>query len=39
MGGFKCGLGFDDAAGGVCKSMCIAIAIILGLLGLTCPVT
>ena len=30
MGGFEGGLGFNDAAGGVCKSMCIAVVVVLG---------
>ena len=30
MGGFECGPRFDDVAGGACKSVCIAIVIVLG---------
>ena len=32
MGGFECGLGFDDSAGGACESVCIAIVVELGFL-------
>ena len=30
MGGFKRDLRFDDAAGGACKSVCIAVVVVLG---------
>ena len=30
MGGFEGGLMFDDAAGGACESMCIAVVVVLG---------
>ena len=30
MGGFECGLRFNDGAGGACESVCIAVVVILG---------
>ena len=33
MGGFKGGLGFDDAAGGVFESTCITVIVEFGFLG------
>ena len=30
VGDFEGGLGFDDAAGGACESVCIAVVVVLG---------